>query len=396
VSNIGKLWDGLRRATGTPVNFVLGTVYNNGIKRIWDWVADKIGASALPKATLLRFARGGVVPGYAPGQDTEHAILSPGEGVLVPEAVRGIARRMGTSAKDAIGSINASFAPRLGNAARRLPAAAASAANALVAPGEGVLAREAVKGLARQAGTTPDRAIRKINAAYSPRVRAASPLDTAPDLGGIPDPSGGQRQGFDLGGVFGWIVNKVTSGAKAVAGGVGNAIGAVKDAVAGVLRAPLTAAGGALKGIVHKVLPTKPPFTWMMRAMSDNLIDKATDWIAGKDDEMNAVAAGGGGMGWQQLWAIVHGQFPNAKLFSSYRPGAITSSGNQSYHASGRPSTSPPACRSSTGLRRTTATAANSSSPQPEPGRSRTGRSIYIRGRSAPTTSITSTGRDRP
>ena len=35
-------------------------------------------------------ATGGVIPGYAPGVDSVPAVLSPGEGVLVPEAVRGI------------------------------------------------------------------------------------------------------------------------------------------------------------------------------------------------------------------------------------------------------------------------------------------------------------------
>src|SRR5206468_5229634 len=52
-----------------------------------------------------------------------------------------------------------------------------------------------------------------------------------------------------------------------------------------------------LKGIVHRVLPTSPPFTWMMRAMSDTVIDKATGWLGTQDDTKNAaaVASGGGG-----------------------------------------------------------------------------------------------------
>lgn len=44
------------------------------------------------------FAKGGVVPGYAPGQDRVHAMLSPGEGVLVPETVRGLGGAAGISA----------------------------------------------------------------------------------------------------------------------------------------------------------------------------------------------------------------------------------------------------------------------------------------------------------
>jgi hypothetical protein len=45
---------------------------------------SKIGLGVYTGAT------GGVIPGYAPGQDTVLAAVSPGEGMLVPEAVRGI------------------------------------------------------------------------------------------------------------------------------------------------------------------------------------------------------------------------------------------------------------------------------------------------------------------
>jgi TP901 family phage tail tape measure protein len=38
----------------------------------------------------IHLARGGVLAGYAPGHDSVRAMLSPGEGVLVPEAVRAI------------------------------------------------------------------------------------------------------------------------------------------------------------------------------------------------------------------------------------------------------------------------------------------------------------------
>jgi hypothetical protein len=40
--------------------------------------------------------------------------------------------------------------------------------------------------------------------------------------------------------------------------------------------------------------------------------------------------------GWRRQWALVHGAFPSAQLFSAYRPGARTVSGNVSYHALGR------------------------------------------------------------
>ncbi|MGH3202510.1 MAG: hypothetical protein ACRDOA_01695 [Streptosporangiaceae bacterium] len=62
----------------------------------------------------IGLAGGGVLPGYAPGKDSVHAMLSPGEAVLVPEAVRAIgsdrihasnARYSGHRAKGAFGGI---------------------------------------------------------------------------------------------------------------------------------------------------------------------------------------------------------------------------------------------------------------------------------------------------
>jgi hypothetical protein len=43
-----------------------------------------------------------------------------------------------------------------------------------------------------------------------------------------------------------------------------------------------------------------------------------------------------GGSGWRRQWALVHGAFPGASLISAYRPGAVTVTGNRSYHALGR------------------------------------------------------------
>jgi phage-related protein len=51
------------------------------------------GVVGMPKSVggpVMAFSRGGTVPGYAPGRDRVPAMLSPGEGVLTPEAVRGL------------------------------------------------------------------------------------------------------------------------------------------------------------------------------------------------------------------------------------------------------------------------------------------------------------------
>ncbi|MFK0295474.1 CHAP domain-containing protein [Streptomyces sp. NPDC090442] len=62
--------------------------YNHGIVEMTGAMAGLAGASAPLKP--LHFALGGVVPGYAPGNDTVPAVLSPGEGILRPEVVRAL------------------------------------------------------------------------------------------------------------------------------------------------------------------------------------------------------------------------------------------------------------------------------------------------------------------
>lgn len=56
---IGTIWDGLKELAAKPINFVLGTVYNDGIRA---WVGDLFKffnkANPLPKASLVEFAQG--------------------------------------------------------------------------------------------------------------------------------------------------------------------------------------------------------------------------------------------------------------------------------------------------------------------------------------------------
>lgn len=85
-----SIWNKLEGVFKTPVNFLINTVYDNGIAKLWNAVVDHVGLKSLALKPITGFATGGVVPGYSPGRDTVPAMLSPGEGVLVPEAVRAI------------------------------------------------------------------------------------------------------------------------------------------------------------------------------------------------------------------------------------------------------------------------------------------------------------------
>jgi len=105
VRNIGVLWDGIMDVAKKPINFVIEYVYNKGIRWVWNKIADFLGLGQLPEAGMIgavagasnagqmsagRMAKGGVLDGYAPGVDDQLMLLSKGEGVLVPEAVRGL------------------------------------------------------------------------------------------------------------------------------------------------------------------------------------------------------------------------------------------------------------------------------------------------------------------
>lgn len=84
---VGRAWAAIREHARGPVQFVVDVVYNNGIMPVWNGIAGLFG---MPKLGPVRFAEGGVLPGYTPGRDIYNARLSGGEGILVPEAVRGL------------------------------------------------------------------------------------------------------------------------------------------------------------------------------------------------------------------------------------------------------------------------------------------------------------------
>ncbi|MFS0269923.1 phage tail tape measure protein [Corynebacterium striatum] len=94
VDKIGAAWDRIRELTKKPVQFVVNTVYNNGIRKAWNAVSKIVGLDELPEYT---FATGGILPGYTPGRDPYTFIeprtgmsigLSGGEAVIRPEATR--------------------------------------------------------------------------------------------------------------------------------------------------------------------------------------------------------------------------------------------------------------------------------------------------------------------
>lgn len=59
VAAVGRFWDKLKEIARKPVAFVVNTIYNNGIRRVWNWVAEKVSLPLLPE--IQGFATGGPI-----------------------------------------------------------------------------------------------------------------------------------------------------------------------------------------------------------------------------------------------------------------------------------------------------------------------------------------------
>src|SRR5699024_6190729 len=88
---IGRAWAKVKSLAKKPVEFIVNTVYNNGIRKLWNKVAGVFGADKLPR---IGFADGGYPVGrvrgpVGPTDDRVPAMLSNHEHVLSAREVRG-------------------------------------------------------------------------------------------------------------------------------------------------------------------------------------------------------------------------------------------------------------------------------------------------------------------
>lgn len=121
VDAIGDIWSGLKKKMKTPINWVIRYVFNEGIIKAFNKVADFVGSKQMKyinyvgggnsnsssSATGLnaspnnpKFATGGVLPGFTPGRDP-HKFYSPtggglelsgGEAIMRPEWTRAVGK----------------------------------------------------------------------------------------------------------------------------------------------------------------------------------------------------------------------------------------------------------------------------------------------------------------
>ena len=90
VSGIKAEWNKLEGAVKVPVNFMID-VYDKGVVDLVNGIANfALGKGKGNLKHINKFATGGVLPGYAPGQDTMLAAVSPGESIFRPEFTRAV------------------------------------------------------------------------------------------------------------------------------------------------------------------------------------------------------------------------------------------------------------------------------------------------------------------
>ncbi|WP_393075287.1 hypothetical protein [Streptomyces sp. LN704] len=96
-NGLGTIWDGVKSKIASPVKFVVGTVYNNGIRKMWNSIAGKISSKITLPSIGLGFNKGGVVPGVG-SSDTVPAMLTPGERILSNTQVAALGGHRGIDA----------------------------------------------------------------------------------------------------------------------------------------------------------------------------------------------------------------------------------------------------------------------------------------------------------
>lgn len=243
---IGTAWEGIKSAAATPINFVLDTIWNNGLRSFWNDLVGTLGLDdmKLPKADLVKFASGGVLPGYTPGRDVHRfwsptaggLALSGGEAIMRPEFTRLVGGKSGVDALNA----------------------------------------------AARSGTL-----------------------------GLP-------QGDGFGDFVGDVWDNVQKAASVAWEFLSNPGAAIQTHV--------------VDGIIKPLLAGQNIFGQTVGGLAMNTVKSMADLFG----SAAPTVAGGKGMGWQAMWDIVRGRFPDASLNSALRPGARTVNGGQSYHALGR------------------------------------------------------------
>ncbi|MFJ2961162.1 hypothetical protein ACIPIC_02495 [Streptomyces collinus] len=249
VEAIRIAWDKVKNVAKKPVQFIVDTVYNGGIVKVWNKVAKAFGA---PPLDPVKFASGGIMPGYTPGRDVHRFVsptggrleLSGGEAIMRPEFTRAVGSGF-------VGSMNS------------------------IAKSRGAQGVKAA--LAPMLGGNP-----------------RTPTDTS-----LRYAAGGVVQRFEDGGIFGWI--KKTASAAVGAGS--DAWNFIKKGASWLSDTIEASARAGVKNVVDPLLRNFPGmdtgFGQMIRRIPTRIIDALFGYSKEADKR------GGGGIGGPKIQAAL-------------------------------------------------------------------------------------------
>lgn len=132
--------------------------------------------------------------------------------------------------------------------------------------------------------------------------------------------------------------------------GIGDFFGKVFNGLKGAADFVLNPVEG-LKKIANAAMAKIPgggSVVTMLKGMGKSVIDGLGKFLS---DFGGAIGGGGVAGGWRGMRALISGQFPGLGMISGFRPGAVTLSGNRSYHALGRAVDYPPSLPLATWIR---------------------------------------------
>ena len=279
VDGVRSRWNQLEGVAKKPIKFIVGTVFNKGLRVGINRIASAVGAGKQIHMDAVRLPfregghimrRGGSVPGTSPSDVADNVPI-------------------------------------------------------MATAGEFMIRRPAVRLLNRA---------------------APGMLDHINEHGTL----AGYRPGYFGGGLISSAWDGIKGGASALKDLAGSALGKGKKLLSKVLGVIGGAVKGGIAGMLRKFVPSlaglndaplgraaKASVPALIKAAAAKLLPLARS-AAATEGTGAAVPPGStkGVYGWSKQWAWLHKAFPSAILTSSFRPGAITASGNQSYHSMGR------------------------------------------------------------
>ncbi|MFI2029123.1 aggregation-promoting factor C-terminal-like domain-containing protein [Streptomyces buecherae] len=86
--DIDRYWSEVSDIVKAPVKVIVDVVYNDGIRKVWNSVADVVGGDQLDP--IEGFHTGGIMSGYSPGRDDRVIAVGGGEAVMRPEWTRAV------------------------------------------------------------------------------------------------------------------------------------------------------------------------------------------------------------------------------------------------------------------------------------------------------------------